>query len=269
VRQRHRGWVLLATVLAVLLTARLGWWQLDRAAQKNALQTAMATQQALPPLGLVDLPRPLAALAAAPLTASAAAPPAAPVAPAWQHRAVVLQGQWLDQHTVYLDNRQMNTRVGFFVVTPLLLGDGTAVLVQRGWLPRDLVDRTRLLPVPTPPGPVQVLGRLAPGVPRLYELGEAGTGLIRQNLDVAAFARETGLALRPLAVLQEEVPAGAGGSLQADGLQRQWPAPALGVHKHHGYAFQWFALCALCAGLYAWLVHIRPRWRGRRATARV
>jgi surfeit locus 1 family protein len=48
-----------------------------------------------------------------------------------------------------------------------------------------------------------------------------------------------------------------------DGLLRQWPHPAVDVHKHYGYAFQWFALCALMAGLYVWFQLIRP-WLRRR-----
>jgi surfeit locus 1 family protein len=55
---------------------------------------------------------------------------------------------------VYLDNRQMNARQGFFVVTPLQLATGDAVLVQRGWMPRDLTDRSRLQPLPDQPGEV-------------------------------------------------------------------------------------------------------------------
>jgi surfeit locus 1 family protein len=31
------------------------------------------------------------------------------------------------------------------------------------------------------------------------------------------------------------------------------------VGKHHGYAFQWFALSALIAGLYVWFQLLRPR----------
>jgi cytochrome oxidase assembly protein ShyY1 len=29
-----------------------------------------------------------------------------------------------------------------------------------------------------------------------------------------------------------------------DGLVRDWPKPSLGMEKHQGYAFQWFALAA-------------------------
>jgi surfeit locus 1 family protein len=60
--------------------------------------------------------------------------------------------------------------------------------------------------------------------------------------------------LAPLS-LQQHDSAGTAG----DGLLRQWPRPAGGVQKHYGYAFQWFALSALMAGLYVWFQLLRPR----------
>jgi surfeit locus 1 family protein len=75
------------------------------------------------------------------------------------HRPVQLQGRWLPQHSVYLDNRQMNGKPGFYVMTPLALdGSDTVVVVQRGWVQRNFVDRERLPPVETPAGVVQVSG---------------------------------------------------------------------------------------------------------------
>ena len=51
----------------------------------------------------------------------------------------------------------------------------------------------------------------------------------------------------------------------SEGLQRDWPAPALGVERHYGYAFQWFGLSALVAILYVWFQFIAPRRKSRRA----
>jgi surfeit locus 1 family protein len=236
--QWRRMVVLLAAVAGSAGTARLGIWQLDRAAQKLALQQSIDGRAQLPPLDA-------ALLAASPGAAEA------------QHyRRVGLSGQWVADRTVWLDNRQMLGVPGFFVVTPLLLADGSAVLVQRGWQPRDLQDRARITPVPTPAGPVLVRGRIAPPPARLYEFGAGEQGRIRQNLDISGFASETGLKLRPLSIWQDDAPASAG-----DGLQRQWPKPAVDIDRHHGYAFQWFALSALIAGLYVWFQLIRPRWR--------
>ncbi|HEX6704523.1 MAG TPA: SURF1 family protein [Albitalea sp.] len=229
--------VLLATLAGMALTARLGVWQLDRAAQKQAMQRALDERAALPPLAAADLAR------------------SADEAAAQHYRRVVLHGRWLDRFTVYLDNRQTNGHPGFYVVTPLqLAGRDEAVLVQRGWVPRDAADRTHIAPIVTPGGEVEVAGHIAPPPARLYEFSAAASGPIRQNLDLAAYAAETGVRLAPLSVVQDAGPAG-------DGLSRQWPHPAVDVHKHHGYAFQWFALCALMAGLYVWFQLLRPRLR--------
>ncbi len=254
---RRRLVVLVVALLAALLTARLGWWQLDRAQQKLDLQARISARGSLSPLPQADLPRSEAAAAA-------------------QHyRPVQLRGRWLHAQTVYLDNRQMQARQGFFVVTPLLLAPGDAVLVQRGWMPRDFADRSRLQPLPEQPGDVLVVGRLAPPPSKLLALAGAEQGVIRQNLDVDVLAREIGLALRPLSVQQTEptraAPAEAvaaladraGGLVDVpdDGLLRAWPAVAVDVGKHHGYAFQWFSLSALLVGLTLWFQFLRPRLR--------
>jgi surfeit locus 1 family protein len=229
--------VLMATVLGVTLTANLGAWQLRRAAQKIALQTALDSRAQLPPLSASDLAHDAAA------------------AEAQHYRPVRLRGRWVSAHSVFLDNRQMRDRVGFYLVTPLQLEDRPeAVLVQRGWVPRDQRDRTQLPNVPTPTGLVDVEGHIAPPPARLYEFSGAPGGVIRQNLDLGAFAAETGLRLAPLSVQQSDSAATAG-----DGLMRDWPRPAVDVQMHYGYAFQWFALCALMAGLYVWFQLVRPR----------
>lgn len=234
----RRALLLLATVAGVLLTARLGVWQLDRAAQKEALQAAIEVR------GQEDALDGAAALATTPAAADAQ-----------EHRRARVTGSWLPARTVHLDNRQMAGRPGFFVLTPLVLDDGTALMVQRGWRPRDFEDRTRLAPLPTPDGTVTVEGRLARGVARLYDFEGADGGPIRQNLDLSSYATESGLHLRPLLLLQT--------SPADDGLRRDWPLPAVDVHKHYGYAFQWFALCALILALHVWFRVLRPRWSRR------
>jgi cytochrome oxidase assembly protein ShyY1 len=85
-----------------------------------------------------------------------------------------------------------------------------------------------------------------------------GSSRIRQNLALEAFRAETGLPLRTDVSLQQTGPA-------SEGLQRDWPAPALGVEKHYGYAFQWFGLAALVVLLYVWFQLIAPFRRARLA----
>lgn len=233
-----RSWVvLLAALVAAATTGRLGVWQLDRADQKLRLQAQAVQQGARPPLHAGDLAD----------DASAAA---------GQHgRRVTLEGAWIADASVHLENRTMSGRVGFFVVTPLVLDDGRAVAVQRGWLPRDGADRTRIAAYRTLPGRVTLTGHIAPTASRLYQLGAAGDGPIRQNLDLGAYALELRRPLVPLVVVQDDDPA----AMSDDGLLRRWPQPASDVHKHYGYAFQWFGLCALVVILYVWFQLIRPR----------
>jgi len=236
-RARARAVVtLLATLAGVALAARLGLWQLDRADQKIAMQTSLESRSREPALDGPSLARsPLAAVAQ-------------------HHRRVSLRGRWLADRTVLLDNRQMDGKVGFFVVTPLALATGSGVvLVQRGWAPRNFTSRAELPTLTTPEGSVAVDGIVAPAPSRLFEFADAASGPIRQNLDIASFARDTGLDLLPLSVQQVDAPGSS-----ADGLLRHWPAPAADVQKHYGYAFQWFALAAGIAFLYVWHRFIRP-----------
>jgi surfeit locus 1 family protein len=241
-RSRQASVVLIATVLGVALTSVLGMWQLNRAAQKLSLQAALESRAALPELPAQALAR----------SAAAATP---------QHsQRIRLKGLWMASNTVFLENRQMNDKPGFFVVTPLKLsGTNEAVVVQRGWAPRNFVDRAALPVVPTPSGEVEITGLIAPPPSRLFEFAGAAPGPIRQNLDMAAYAQEVGVTLKPLSILQSDDLASHSA---ADSLLRQWPRPAMGVQTHYGYAFQWFALSALMAGLYAWFQLLRPRLRG-------
>lgn len=234
-RRRQRWVILLAAVIGVGVTARLGVWQLDRAAQKVSRQAVLDARATLPELTAADLAREPGEI------------------DAQLQRRIRLQGRWVARATLFLDNRPMDGRVGFHVVTPLQLADGTAVLVERGWAPRHSQRRELLPPVQTPEAaPVTVVARIIPNPSRLFDFGGLESGPIRQNLDIAAAARESGLSLRPVALLQTEGPTD-------DGLLRHWSAPAVGLDKHHGYAAQWFALSALMAGLYVWFQLIRPR----------
>ncbi len=262
--------MVIATVLGTAAALALGVWQLDRADQKKAMQRAIDERGRL-----------------APITTPALPGADQPADAALVHRRATLAGQWDVAHTVYLDNRVMTGHTGFYVVTPLkLAGRAEAILVQRGWAPRNARQREALPVVLTPTGDVRIEGRLAASVSQAYALGrDAPVGTIRQNVDLAAFQAETGLRLLPLVLLQTEpdrvgddasagsppstsAPSLAAGAVEAappDGLHRHWPPPAVDVHKHYGYAFQWFALAALILGLYVWFQVLAPYRAGRAA----
>lgn len=243
--------VTLTALLCIVVTASLGRWQLSRAAQKQALHAAMLSHEGLPPLMPLQLLDALHGVHA--------------ITPELTYRRVQLRGEWMPGATVYLDNRQIRGRPGFYVFTPLRLSGSQAVVaVQRGWIARDMDVRTRLAPVQTPVGEVAVDGYLAGEPGRLFEFsgGVPGQGAsdIRQNLTLAAYASDYSLDLLPLTVVQ----AGAA----SDGLQRDWAAPDSGVAMHYGYAFQWFGFSALVLVLYVWFQIIRPFSRRRAGVAR-
>jgi len=219
---------------AFALTLSLGQWQTRRAEQKLALEAQWDAAERTAPrrLDARNLPSPREL----PLR-------------------VELRGVFDHAKSVWLDNRQHDGRPGFWVITPLALESGGAVvLVNRGWAPRDPADRARRLPVGEPTGVVEIEGLAISHAPRLLELGAGGNSAalpaIWQNLDYAQYESASGLAVVPLVVQQT----GAAG----DGLVRSWARPSSGVDRHRGYAFQWYALSALIAllaatfGLRAW-----------------
>jgi len=244
-RTRAFIWVTLAMLLGVAITVRLGFWQLSRANEKQTRHNVIMAQQAAPELDTAQLL-------------------GSPVLFHQTHQRVALVGQWLPQHTVYLENRVMNGQAGFYVLTPLQLNASTRVLVQRGWVPRHRQDRTLLPPIETPLGLVHIQGRLAPPPSPLLSLGANDTAApasgplnIRQNLDLAAYASETGATL--VATVLQTDPA-------SEGLLRDWPEISAGVEKNLAYAFQWFALAALQCVLYLWFQFVKPYRHARRSS---
>jgi surfeit locus 1 family protein len=227
-------------VLACTATVSLGFWQLSRADQKNAIRDSMIQREA-----------------GNQITSDALAMASDMVA--LQFQPATLTGEWLAERTIYLDNRQMHDRVGFYVVTPLRLPSGKTILVYRGWVPRNFIDRTALPQLPLPTGAVSVKGRIAPAPGKLYEPGAPQQTTIRQNLDIALFSAETKLPILPVVLMQS--------GEDADGLLRDWPVINTGVEKHYGYAAQWFAMAALIASLYIWFQLLQPYLRRTKESA--
>jgi surfeit locus 1 family protein len=209
------------TVAAVAAFVALGNWQLGRAHEKRALAADFAAGG--PAIEWRRLP-----------------------ADAPRYQRVFLRGRYDAEHQFLLDNRSHESVAGVEVLTPLVLDDGSAVLVNRGWLPwgptrrdlpaisvggekRDIVGRIDELPRPgiwLEPPP-------AAGWPRLVQYPSM------EELS-AALGRE----LAPRQVLLDPgVP---------DGYVRDWAVPGTTPDRHLGYALQWFAFAALAATI--WLV---------------
>ncbi|MFN9805657.1 MAG: SURF1 family protein [Betaproteobacteria bacterium] len=233
--------LLLMALAAFALAVALGNWQRGRAAEKLAVEAQWDRAEQTSPRAVVSGALP--AVADLPLRVS-------------------LRGTFDHARSVWLDNRPLDSRPGFWVITPLQLDGGAVVLVNRGWVARDANDRARLPRIGQPDGEQRIEGLAITHAPRLLELGEGGNAAslpaIWQNLDYANYEATSGLRVAPLVVLQT--------SAQDDGLTRRWVRPASGVDKHRGYAFQWYALAALIAVL---TVFFSARtWHRRRAQHR-
>ena len=214
-----------ATVLVVALGIQLGNWQQRRAAQKIVLQAKLAQGNASAPL----------ALDGTPLAADAV-----------EFRRVAMTGEFVAGWPVYLDNRPYQNRSGFYLLMPFkIAGSGMHVLVARGWLPRNPAERAKLPAYATPAGTVTLEGVARLDAGHVLELAKTPVltpQAIVQNADPLQVARDSGLTMQPFVVEQTAAARPAGDDAQ---MVRDWPAPALGVEKHQGYAFQWYALSAM------------------------
>ena len=259
-----RFWLItIAAIVSAAITAKLGFWQLGRAQEKRALQASIQTQAALPSLDAAALIR---------ATSMPSSQPDASV-PAVLHRTITLTGHWLPQHTLFLDNRQMDNKPGLFVLTPFEFTDNATaakktILVQRGWLPRNFLDRTVLPSVTTDAAEVTITGRIAPSPSKLFEFKGAENGALRQNVEIDALAKELKLELLSYSLLQLDTPiananANANANATQDKLQRRWAQPNYGSEKNYGYMVQWWALSALITLLYVWFQLVSPNSKSK------
>jgi surfeit locus 1 family protein len=140
-----------------------------------------------------------------------------------EYRPVSVAGEFVREWPLLLDNRPLQGKVGFYLLMPFkIAGSNTHVLVARGWLPRYTGEHNRLR--------------------KVMQLGDPAAiapNAMLQNLEPEQFAAASKLALQPF-FIEQNAPVNAD-----DQLQRAWPAPALGVEKHQGYAFQWYALAVM------------------------
>jgi surfeit locus 1 family protein len=149
---------------------------------------------------------------------------------------VVVDGEFLPRYTIYLDNKTRRGKAGYEIVTPLKLsGSSLHVLVNRGWIEAGKT-RDALPEVRTPAGQIRVEGLALSRLDRVMAIGQP-SGKIRQSLEIAAYAKETGLQLEPRVIEQH--------SDTGDGLARDWAPHDAGIEKHEGYALQWYSLAAL------------------------
>ena len=248
---RPRRLVVHVLVLAIAIVfVNLGFWQLRRLDERRADNQRIAANLAAPARSLDEI-----------LDQYGNDPDSL------IYRRVTLSGSYLPADEVLLTPRENNRRPGHHVVTPLLLDDGSAILVNRGWVP--FVNDVPPVTVATPPeGEVTVSGILFP-TQEAARSGNRDGGTERitflSAVDVDVLQPQVETPLLPFSVLlQEQQPAGAA-------LPIPGPAPQRSEGNHESYAWQWFSFAAILLIGYPFLLRrsLRGPSVGERAPASV
>jgi surfeit locus 1 family protein len=243
-RPRALVWHLLVLAVVAVLVS-FGQWQLDRLEQVRTTNARLEQRAASEP---VDLPTLLAEVGADPA--------------ALEFRRVRVTGTFRPEEEVLQRNRIQRGLQGLDVLTPLDLGDGTTLLVRRGWVPTTM-DTPPVTEAPPPAGTVTVTGILERSVDQpTFGARDADEGVLARvfHPDTSRLDRQMTGALLPVVLRMDALP-GAGPTT----LPAAPEAPGLDEGSHLSYAAQWhlFALLALGAYVFWW------RSRLRRTTADV
>ncbi|GIF18887.1 cytochrome oxidase assembly protein ShyY1 [Actinoplanes tereljensis] len=238
------------TIVASVIMVMLGNWQLrryeERSAINNRIDAADSTQAV-----------PLTSILTPPVGAgTAGASPGKSLA--WTK--VTVTGQYDATHEIQARGRTVNSDVGFEIVTPLVLADGTAVLVDRGWVPAPASGASAAPTVPAAPtGEITVVGQLHLSESRPAPIEHRDGRLDTRRIAVPRLAHEMPYPVYGAYVLlTEQTPA-------ADPAFTGIPIDHEDAWQNGGYAVQWW-LFSLMA-LIAYGVQVRKEAQGSSAPA--
>lgn len=233
-----RRWIIIHVFAAVIVVTclALASWQFDRLQSRRADNQRLLDQSRLPAAQPQEVfgPRERAEDRDAAL-----------------YRRLELTGTYDLSEEVLLRSRSLDGQPGHHLLTPLLTDSGTALIVDRGWIPLSIdqpgTDRTA-----PPKGTVEVSGLLLrseekgflgladPPPGHVDSLPRADLDRLEQQLPYPAFP----LYLR----LQEQQPANPGE------LPQPAPVPEPDDGPHLSYALQWLFFAVAAAVVYAGLI---------------
>jgi surfeit locus 1 family protein len=226
-----RRWFLatLLVIVGVGVNIRLGIWQLDRMAQRQAFNSRVQAQLDAP---MLDLGTQI---------------PDASDLSGMEYRAARVQGKYDFANEVALRNQVANNQPGVHLLTPLLIaGSAEYILVDRGWIPQDDFSNGDWSKY-AEPGLVEVMGiiRASQNSPdfgqRFDPIPTAGESPLKawHFANVIAIDQQISYDLLPVYIQQAPDPAWTGLPI------RSQPKLELTEGPHLGYAIQWFTFAAL------------------------
>ena len=233
--------LLVLFVTACLGLCRLGWWQLDRAAEKRERYDAFMAAHEQEPIAFELL--------------------SDPAAGDYLWRRTTTTGRY-QPLTFLLDNRSREGRPGYEVLSPLVTTGGRSVLIHRGWLMQP-PTRAQVPALPAPDGSVTVSGYFGPEPVVGLKFSEAADqvenlapGIWRmQRVDLGAIGDLAGARLWPDIIYLDAEQTGA------FAVDRKLPGD--GSAKHHAYAVQWFAMATVLAFIGLWNLKYRNTGKTR------
>ncbi len=215
-------------ILAVLVMVRLGFWQLDRLAQRKAFNARVEEQLASPPLVLSSQKLELDLYNL-------------------EYRTAVVSGEYDFDRQVVLRNQDWKGRLGVHLLTPMMIEGGEkAILVDRGWVPYEDFTGEKLAQYDIS-GSVEIEGvlRRSQSKPafggkadRVPEPGEEPLAAWYW-INLREISQQLPYELLPVYLVSSPV-------LYEDGFpNRSQEEPDLSEGSHLGYAFQWFTFAAI------------------------
>ncbi len=214
-------------IVAVVVFVAMGMWQLRRLSDRqdfNERLTSRTTEAEIPIVEALER--------------------YGPSQESLELRVVTATGTYAPQEETILLARSYNGVSGHHVVTPLYLGGGRAIMVDRGWVPIDL-DQPGLEEFAPPRGQVVVTGALRKTEVRAsFGAAIPADGFVTRvpRVDVERLDRQVEADLLPVYVqLLKQNPA------QTGDLPRLVPLPEPSEGSHRGYAVQWFLFAGVAA----------------------
>lgn len=225
----------LATMLCIPLFIHLGMWQYNKAEQKQVLQAQYDANGAELKQGL---PADLSDVES------------------MRYQQLVLDGEYLTQYQILLDNQVEGESAGYHVITPLKLNNqDQVVLIDRGWIAA--TDNHSDLPaIETPVGPQKVQGQIWVPSKKFYTLAPQTSSdnkwqSLWQNMDMVAYAKAVPFKVAPVVLRMSPDNSG--------GFVRNWVRPDDRIATHLGYAYQWFGFAAAALGIYLFVSFKRKK----------
>lgn len=216
----------LVTLVLLPIFIRLGFWQLERAGQKQDLKNSYAQRKGLPAFRLE---------------------PGVGAADELEYRRIYVRGTFDPAHQILLDNKVYKGRVGYYVITPLLMaGSDQYVLINRGWVPAGK-SRSELPAIDVPGSRVTIYGVLVRPRQDIVMLSDRnrdrpGWPARLQWLDIQEFIKDTRRKVYPFVVRMDiDAP---------HGYIRDWGGNRLDPDRNTSYAMQWFSFAALLVIIY-------------------